>query len=85
MKGARRGEVLTFFGIGVVNREIEICTFSHLVLGDDLLLEIPHRDGGTIEGDPRRFSLGFEPVEHERRPRHCPAFVASETTRLRDQ
>lgn len=63
-------KLLTLFSIGIIDRKIEICTFAHLVLCNNLLLQIPNRDRSSIEGDSRRFSLRFEAVEDERRTRH---------------
>ena len=54
--------VLTFFGVGVVDAEIKIDTFSHLVLQDDFSFEVPDADARSIEGDPGGLLLGLELV-----------------------
>lgn len=56
----------TFFGVGVVDGKVKVGALAHLVLGDNLLLEVEDGDGSPIERDPRRLALRLELVEHER-------------------
>lgn len=52
----------TFFCIGVVESQVKIDTLSHFVLQDDLALDVPYRNGSSIKGDARGFTLRLELV-----------------------
>ena len=66
-RAERKARERTLFGVGVVDGKVKVASLAHLVLHNDLLLEVPDRDASAIERDPAGLLLRLELVEHEAR------------------